>query len=84
MTRMAASGAVSIPVWNSGKSYDNNTDETFGLISMPPTTVPRMMDSTVSPSIQPLPLTNWSGGSNSVRMPYLAGEYIAAPMPTII
>ena len=40
------------------------------------------MDATVSPSIQPLAITNFSGGSNSVRIPYFAGEYAAAPRPT--
>ena len=45
-------------------------------------TVPRMIDITVRPSIQPLASTSFSGGSSSVRMPYLAGEYTAAPKPT--
>ena len=40
----------------------------------PPTTKPRMMEPTVSPSIQPLAMTSFSGGSSSVRMPYFAGE----------
>ena len=33
-----------------------------------------MMDVTVRPSIHPLATTSFSGGSSSVRMPYLAGE----------
>jgi len=37
----------------------------------------------VSPSIQPLAFTSWDAGSSSVRMPYFAGEYAAAPSPTI-
>ena len=47
---------------------------TFGLISTPPRTVPRMIEPTVVPSIQPLAATSLLGGSSSVRMPYLAGE----------
>ncbi|MNT46092.1 hypothetical protein D3C72_1827150 [compost metagenome] len=50
--------------------------------SWPPSNTPRMIDAMVSPSIQPLALTNWEAGSSSVRMPYLAGEYAAAPSPT--
>ena len=41
-----------------------------------------MIDAMVRPSIQPLALTSCEAGSNSVRMPYLAGEYAAAPSPT--
>ena len=41
-----------------------------------------MIEPTVVPSIQPLAATSFSGGSSSVRMPYLAGEYAAAPRPT--
>jgi hypothetical protein len=41
-----------------------------------------MIEPTVSPSIQPLATTSFSCGSSSVRMPYLAGEYAAAPRPT--
>ena len=44
---------------------------------------PILMDATVSPSIQPLAATSFSGGRSSVRMPYLAGEYAAAPKPTM-
>ncbi len=51
---------------------------------MPPTTKPRMIDPTVSPSIQPFATTSFCGGSSSVRMPYLAGEYAAAPTPTTV
>ena len=47
---------------------------TAGLISAPPSTVPRMIEPTVVPSIQPLAATIFSGGNSSVRMPYLAGE----------
>ena len=32
------------------------------------------LELTVKPSIQPLATTSFSGGSNSVKMPYLAGE----------
>ena len=42
-----------------------------------------MIDRIVSPSIQPLALTSCEFGSSSVRMPYLAGEYAAAPRPTM-
>ena len=42
----------------------------------------RYIEAIVSPSIQPFALTSCEGGSNSVRMPYLAGEYAAAPNPT--
>ena len=41
------------------------------------------MAATVNPSTQPLAGTKDSLGSNSVRIPYFAGEYAAAPMPTI-
>ncbi len=37
----------------------------------------------VRPSIQPLAFTSCEFGSSSVRMPYFAGEYAAAPSPTI-
>ena len=47
---------------------------TFGLTSMPPSTVPRMMEATVSPSIHPFATTSLWWGRYSVRMPYLAGE----------
>ncbi len=40
-----------------------------------------MIEVTVRPSIQPLATTSFSGGSSSVTMPYLAGEYAAAPKP---
>jgi hypothetical protein len=55
-----------------------------GLAEMtPPSTVPRIMASTVVPSIQPLAATSRRGGSTSARMPYLAGEYADAPSPTM-
>src|SRR5260363_132179 len=54
-----------------------------GRISQPPSAVPRMIEPTVVPSIQPFAITSFSGGNSSVRMPYLAGEYAAAPKPTI-
>jgi hypothetical protein len=41
-----------------------------------------MIDATVVPSIQPLATTSCRAGSSSVRMPYFAGEYAAAPSPT--
>ena len=41
-----------------------------------------MIEPTVVPSIQPLATTSCCGGRSSVRMPYLAGEYAAAPKPT--
>ncbi|POM21760.1 hypothetical protein CSX04_03200 [Burkholderia cepacia] len=49
-------------------------DAMCGLISAPPSTVPRMIELTVVPSIQPLAATSRSAGSSSVRMPYFAGE----------
>ena len=42
-----------------------------------------MIDPIVRPSIQPLALTSCEFGNSSVRMPYFAGEYAAAPSPTI-
>src|SRR5258708_20815230 len=36
----------------------------------------------VEASIRPLALTSWSVDVSSVRIPYLAGEYAAAPAPT--
>ena len=41
------------------------------------------IEAMVRPSIQPLALTSCEFGSNSVRMPYFAGEYAAAPRPTM-
>ncbi len=58
-----------------------NAAEIAGEISSPPNTVPSTMEATVNPSIQPLAMTSFSGGSSSVSMPYLAGEYAAAPKP---
>src|SRR5260363_238103 len=65
-------------------SCRSSTDcTTRGRISQPPSAVPRMIEPTVVPSIQPFAITSFSGGNSSVRMPYLAGEYAAAPKPTI-
>ena len=64
-----------------GMSNSNSHVETFLSINIPPIRNPTMMDVTVSPSIQPLATTSFSGGSNSVTMPYFAGEYAAAPNP---
>ena len=57
-----------------GMSNVNSHDATVGLISTPPSRKPRMIEVTVRPSIQPLAMTSFSGGSSSVTMPYLAGE----------
>src|SRR5665811_1511292 len=80
---MAASGAVSTPVVSSGKSNDKSRGDNTGPTSWPPSKTPRIMEAIVKPSIQPLALTNCEAGNNSVRMPYLAGEYAAAPKPTM-
>ena len=80
---IAASGAVSMPVSNSGRSIASRCRDTTLPISWPPSAMPRMIDMIVSPSIQPLALTSCEFGKSSVRMPYLAGEYAAAPSPTI-
>ena len=82
MTAIAASPGVSMPVSIRGTSNPRRPCETVSLTSAPPRTVPRMIEPTVSPSIQPFAATSCSGGSSSVRMPYLAGEYAAAPRPT--
>jgi hypothetical protein len=82
MTRIADSAGESIPVSSSGRSNDSIPDATTGLTSIPPSTVPRMIEATVVPSIHPFASTSRSGGSSSVRMPYFAGEYAAAPNPT--
>ena len=74
VTTTAASAGVSMWVSMKGRSNDSSQGATWGEISTPPSTVPRMMDATVVPSIQPLAATSLSGGSSSVRMPYLAGE----------
>ena len=74
MIRMADSAAVSIPVSRIGKSKLKSPWDTVLLIKIPPSTVPIMIEPTVKPSIQPLAATSFSGGSNSVKMPYLAGE----------
>ena len=74
ITITAASAGVSMWVSSTGRSKDSSQGATWGEISTPPSTVPRMMEATVVPSIQPLAATSFSGGSSSVRMPYLAGE----------
>ena len=74
ITQMAASGDVSIPVSIIGKSKPKRTVESLLEIKTPPKTVPKIIEPTVNPSIHPLAATNFSGGSNSVKMPYLAGE----------
>ncbi|MCY1237016.1 hypothetical protein D9M72_496960 [compost metagenome] len=74
ITTIAASAGVSMPVSMKGRSSRIRMSDTCTEISAPPTTVPRMIEPTVSPSIQPLASTSFSGGSSSVRMPYLAGE----------
>ena len=71
---IAASGAVAMPVSNIGRSKPSKEVDKRGPTSWPPSRMPRMIDPTVRPSIQPLPLTSCDGGSSSVRMPYLAGE----------
>ena len=82
MMPMAASGAVSMPVSMNGRSIASKCEDAMAPMSCPPSRMPRMMDAMVSPSIQPLALTSCEAGSSSVRMPYLAGEYAAAPKPT--
>ena len=82
MTRIAASAGVSMPVSMRGTSIASSIEAILGLMSAPPSTVPRMIEATVRPSIQPLASTSFSGGSSSVRIPYFAGEYAAAPNPT--
>ena len=82
MTRIAASGGVSMPVSIMGTSKPSSVVETLSLTSAPPSSTPRMIEPTVVPSIQPLATTSCLAGSSSVRMPYLAGEYAAAPKPT--
>ena len=52
-------------------------------MSAPPMMAPSTMAATVVPSIQLLATMSFSLGNSSVRMPYLAGEYMAAPMPTM-
>ena len=77
MMTIAASGGVSTGVSNTGKSKPSSAAETRGVISAPPSSTPMMIEPKVAPSIQPLAMTS------SVRMPYFAGEYAAAPNPTI-
>ena len=74
ITVIAACGAVSMPVSMNGKSHDSIRLDSFCPTSWPPSSVPMMIEPTVSPSIQPFALTRASDGSSSVRMPYLAGE----------
>ena len=81
MTQMAASGGVSMPVSITGRSKPSSIVDDLGLISTPPSSTPRMIDPTVVPSIQPLAMTSCCGGRSSVRIPYFAGEYAAAPKP---
>ena len=79
---IAASAAAAMPRSTPGMSKASSRGATTGPTSWPPSTTPRMIEAIVSPSIQPLALTSCDGGSSSVRMPYLAGEYAAAPRPT--
>ena len=74
MTAMAASGGVSIPVSMVGMSKPSSMCDTLPLTSSPPSSTPRMIEPTVVPSIHPLAITSWLGGSSSVRIPYFAGE----------
>ena len=71
---MADSAGVSMPVFSSGKSSDNMFDEITVPTNWPPSSTPKMIEAMVSPSIQPLALTNCEAGKSSVRMPYFAGE----------
>jgi hypothetical protein len=82
MTTIAASAGVSTPVSKRGRSNASSGPATKGAIKMPPSTVPRMIEPTVIPSIQPFAATSLLCGKYSVRMPYFAGEYAAAPSPT--
>src|SRR6266571_2385249 len=78
MTRIAASAGVSMPVSMRGTSIASSIEAILGLMSAPPSTVPRLIEATVRPSIQPLASTSFSGGSSSVRIPYFAGEFDVA------
>ena len=80
---MAASGGVSMPVSKNGTSKDNKAEDTAGPTSWPPSSTPKIMEAMVKPSIQPLAFTSCDEGKSSVKMPYLAGEYDAAPKPTM-
>ncbi len=71
-----------MPVSMNGRSKLSSHGATRPPTSCPPSSTPRMIEAIVSPSIQPLALTSCDGGSSSVRMPYFAGEYAAAPRPT--
>src|SRR5439155_1519283 len=79
ITAIAACGGVWMPVSIFGISIASSQLDTGPLISTPPSSTPRMIEPTVVPSIQPLAMTSSRAGSNSVRMPYFAGEYAAAP-----
>ena len=57
-----------------GRSKPSKAVDRRGPTNWPPSSTPRMIEPIVNPSIQPLALTSCDGGSNSVRMPYLAGE----------
>ena len=74
MMAIAASAGVSTLVSSAGRSKARSVPDTLVLISTPPSTVPRMIEPTVRPSIQPLAMTSFVGGRYSVRMPYFAGE----------
>jgi hypothetical protein len=74
MVAIAASAGVSTGVSMNGKSKCSSTPDTLTWISTPPSTVPRMIEATVRPSIQPLAMTSFRCGRYSVRMPYFAGE----------
>src|SRR5260363_89895 len=69
------SSAAWVRVWIKGSCRSSTDCTTRGRISQPPSAVPRMIEPTVVPSIQPFAITSFSGGNSSVRMPYLAGEY---------
>ena len=74
MAAMALSAGVSMPVSIIGRSSPSMKPDTCRPTSCPPSTMPRITDRMVRPSIQPFALTSCDGGSSSVRMPYLAGE----------
>jgi hypothetical protein len=61
---------VSIP----GMSTESRIEENLEPMSSPPSSTPSTIEATVRPSIHPLATTSCSGGSSSVRIPYLAGE----------
>ena len=57
ITVIADSAGVSMSVSMSGTSKASSQADTLGLISTPPSRKPRMIETTVSPSIQPLATT---------------------------